>query len=62
MNIKQISASEAAKNLGAKSLEDIAKKTGKHVNTLQNWHKNKPYLFKSVIVGHVELEKQNKEQ
>lgn len=47
----KITASQLAKSLGAKSLADVSKKTGISPQTLNNWHKNRPKLFKILIIG-----------
>lgn len=46
-----MSASQLAKQLGCKSLKQITDKTGTSLQTLTNWHKNKPDLFYVVCVG-----------
>jgi hypothetical protein len=44
-------ASQKAKQLGCKSLTQVAELTGASLQTLTNWHKNKPELFIVVCVG-----------
>jgi hypothetical protein len=44
-------ASQKAKQLGCKSLRQITDKTGTSLQTLTNWHHNKPDLFYVVCVG-----------
>jgi hypothetical protein len=44
-------ASQKAKQLGCKSLKQITDNTGTSLQTLTNWHKNKPCLFYVVCVG-----------
>jgi hypothetical protein len=44
-------ASQKAKQLGCKSLTQVAELTGASLQTLTNWHKNKPELFMVVCVG-----------
>jgi len=44
-------ASQKAKQLGCKSLKQITDKTGTSLQTLTNWHHNKPDLFYVVCVG-----------
>lgn len=43
--------SERAKELGAKSLSQIAEANGKPVQTLINWHRESPELFDNVVRG-----------
>ncbi len=43
--------SQQCKAEGLDSLAQVSKMTGVSVQTLSNWHKNKPYLFKVVILG-----------
>lgn len=51
--------SQQAKNSGLKSLNQMSELTGVQVRTLINWHKDKPVLFKIILVG---LSNLNKEQ
>lgn len=51
--------SQQAKDSGLKSLKQMAELTGVKARTLINWHKDKPALFKIVLVG---LSNLNKEQ
>lgn len=46
-----MSASEQAKSEGLKSLAQVSEITGASVQTLNNWYKNKPELFKIVLLG-----------
>jgi hypothetical protein len=46
-----MTASQKAKQLGCKSLTQVAELTGASLQTLTNWHKNKPELFMVVCVG-----------
>lgn len=39
------------KNAGLKSLVELSEKSGVSVQTLNNWAKNKPRLFKCLIYG-----------
>ena len=55
----QQTASKQAKNSGLKSLNQMSELTGVQVRTLINWHKDKPVLFKIILVG---LSNLNKEQ
>ena len=47
--------SEQCKEVGLSSLNQLAEITGESVQTLNNWHKNKPKLFKAVLAGAVVL-------
>jgi len=57
--------SQQAKAAGLKSLSQVRDMLGTNKNghpmvslqTLTNWHKHKPWLFKAVIAGCVEIEK-----
>lgn len=42
---------EQAKAAGLKSLAVVVEMTGVSYQTLTNWHKNKPELFRIVIAG-----------
>ena len=48
-----MSPSEQCKSAGLKSLAELSKISGESVQTLINWHKNKPLLFKVLIAGAV---------
>ena len=53
--------SQKAKAAGLKSLSQVSKMTGTSLQTLANWSKNKPQLFRIVISGCVsEIEQQEK--
>ncbi len=43
--------SEKCKAAGLKSLLELSEITGESVQTLINWHKNKPRLFNVVLRG-----------
>jgi len=45
--------SELCKQAGLKSLLELSEITGESVQTLNNWHKNKPRLFNLVLRGAV---------
>jgi len=47
--------SQQAKAAGLKSLSQVTEVTGVSLQTLSNWHKHKPELFKAVIAGCVAL-------
>lgn len=42
---------EQAKADGLKSLSQVSEMTGQSLQTLSNWAKNKPELFKIVLLG-----------
>ena len=46
-----MSASKEAKKLGVKNLTEVAEMTDQSLQTLRNWHRNKPKLFRVVIAG-----------
>lgn len=46
-----MTASQQAKAAGLKSLAVVVEMTGSSYQTLTNWHKNKPELFRIVIAG-----------
>ncbi len=55
-----MTASKQAKSAGLKSLAQVEQITGVSPQTLINWSKNKPQLFRIVIAGCVaEQEKEN---
>ena len=43
--------SQQAKAAGIKSLTEVSNQTGVSLQTLTNWHKNKPRLFAVVVKG-----------
>lgn len=43
--------SQQAKEAGLKSLSQVSDLTGVSLQTLTNWHRDKPALFKTVILG-----------
>jgi len=43
--------SQQAKEHGLKNLAEVIKKTGVSNQTLHNWAKHKPELFKIVLIG-----------
>lgn len=45
--------SEKCKSAGLKSLAELSEISGESVQTLNNWHKNKPRLFDLVLMGAV---------
>lgn len=46
-----MSASKQAKEAGLKNLSQVSQITGVSLQTLDNWSKHKPELFKIVLVG-----------
>lgn len=46
-----MTASQQAKAAGLKSLTQVSEMTGASLQTLTNWAKNKPDLFKTVLAG-----------
>ena len=49
------SPSQQAKEAGLKNLAAVTLITGVSVQTLTNWHRDKPRLFKAVVAGCVAL-------
>jgi len=47
--------SQQCKSAGLKSLAELSSLTDVSQQTLFNWHKNKPLLFKTVLIGAVVL-------
>lgn len=43
--------SQQAKAAGLKSLLQVSELTGVSIQTLSNWAKNKPKLFRAVLLG-----------
>ena len=43
--------SQQAKSAGLKSLLQVSEITGVSIQTLSNWAKNKPKLFRAVLLG-----------
>ena len=50
---------EQAKAEGLKSLSEVSEMTGVSLQTLGNWAKNRPALFRIVLAGCKSMEKQN---
>jgi hypothetical protein len=46
-----MTASQEAKKAGLHSLLEVSRITGVSFQTLNNWHNNKPNLFKIVVIG-----------
>ena len=49
--VKQLTPSQQAKAEGLKSLSQVSELTGQSLQTLSNWAKDKPELFKIVLLG-----------
>lgn len=49
--MKKTGASQRAKQLGCESLTQVSNTTKQSLQTLGNWHKNKPELFEIVVLG-----------
>jgi len=49
--ISSVTPSQQAKAAGLKSLSQVMEITGVSLQTLTNWHRHKPELFKTVILG-----------
>ena len=47
----EITPSQQAKAAGLKNLLQVQKITGQSAQTLTNWHRDKPDLFKIVLLG-----------
>ena len=47
----KMTPSQQAKSVGLKNLTQVSKMTGQSLNTLINWHRNKPELFEIVLEG-----------
>jgi DNA-directed RNA polymerase subunit RPC12/RpoP len=48
---KMPTPSEQCRNAGLASLSELSRISGVSIQTLRNWHKNKPVLFALVIAG-----------
>jgi hypothetical protein len=48
---KVLSPSRQAKAAGLKNLTQVSELTGTSLNTLTNWHRDKPKLFAVVLSG-----------
>ena len=51
IRISEMTPSQQAKAAGIKSLLQVSELTGVSIQTLSNWAKNKPKLFRTVILG-----------
>jgi hypothetical protein len=51
-------ASKYAKAAGLKSLAEAVRMTGRSADTLTRWHKDMPDLFRVVILGCLEVKRQ----
>lgn len=52
--------SEQCKAAGLKSLAELVRLSGVSEQTIINWHRNKPKLFKTVLAGAYVLKNVNK--
>lgn len=43
--------SQQVKSVGLKSLTQVSQLTGQSLQTLSNWHRDKPELFRIVLLG-----------
>ena len=46
-----MTAAEQAKQAGLKNLKQVTEMTGTRENTLRNWHRKRPALFRIVLAG-----------
>lgn len=53
-------ASKYAKQAGLKSLAEAVRMTGRSADTLTRWYKDMPELFAVVIIGCVEIKRQER--
>jgi len=51
MDLKKMSPSKQAKSMGLKSLVQVTELTGVSKETLSNWSRDKPKLFRIVLIG-----------
>ena len=49
--MSELTPSQQAKEAGLKNLLQVQQLTGQSAQTLINWHRDKPELFKIVIIG-----------
>lgn len=57
-----MTASEAAKQAGLYSLAEVSRMVGKSPQTLYNWHKRYPELFRVVLIGCAQLKRRDYEK
>ena len=57
--LTEMTPSEQCKAAGLKSLAELAKISGVSVQTLINWHRDKPALFATVVAGAVVIKAAN---
>ena len=55
-----MTASRYAKQAGLKSLAEAVRMTGRSADTLTRWHKDMPDLFRVVILGCLEVKRQER--
>lgn len=56
---KAMSPSEQCKQAGLKSLAELSKISGTPVSTLNDWHRTKPFVFKSLVFYAANLKKES---
>lgn len=56
--MSELTPSQQAKEAGLKNLLQVQQLTGQSAQTLTNWHRDKPELFKIVILGCVKASKE----
>ena len=49
--MSELTPSQQAKEAGLKNLLQVQQLTGQSAQTLTNWHRGKPELFKIVLLG-----------
>jgi hypothetical protein len=53
-----MTTAKAAKEAGLSSLAEVSKISGQSPQTLDNWHKHKPELFKVVLAGCLSIKRE----
>ncbi len=51
MDYETMTPSKKAKSMGLKSLNEVSEMTGQTVQTLINWDRDRPELFRLVLIG-----------
>ncbi len=51
LGMNSLTPSQQAKEAGLKNLLQVQRLTGQSAQTLTNWHRDKPELFKIVLLG-----------
>jgi hypothetical protein len=57
VDANSMTASQLAKSHGLRSLAQVSELTGASPQTLNNWHNHKPQLFRVVLMGCAEIQK-----